>query len=81
MELDPVEVTARFDREGRVTPLRFTWQGRDYPVEGAGRRWKAEDGLHILVMAAGERVFELLFDPAQGRWFIKSPHSARTHIV
>ena len=71
MELDLVEVTARFDRDGKVIPLRFNWKGQDFPVEGAGRRWKAEDGLHILVMAAGERVFELLFDPAQLRWFIK----------
>ena len=27
--------------------------------------------LHLLVMAAGERVFELLFVPQDGRWFIQ----------
>jgi hypothetical protein len=44
MDLDPVEVTARFDQVGKVTPLRFIWKGRNYPVEGsgsplAGRGW------------------------------------------
>lgn len=71
MALDLIEVIARFDLDGKVTPLRFTWKGQDYVVEGAGRRWQAEDGLHILVMAAGERVFELIFDPRVGRWLIK----------
>ena len=69
--MDPVEVTARYDMDGKVTPLRFSWQGRDYMVEGTGRRWQADDGLHLLVMAAGERVFELLFVPQDGRWFIQ----------
>jgi hypothetical protein len=81
MDLDPVEVTARFDQVGKVTPLRFIWRGRNYAVEGSGRRWQAEDGLHFLVMAAGERVFELIFDPAQGRWFIKHFRSAGTYMA
>jgi hypothetical protein len=69
--MEAVEVTARYDKEGKVTPLRFTWQGKEYVVEGTGRRWQAQDGLHLLVMAAGERVFELLFVPLNGRWFIQ----------
>jgi hypothetical protein len=77
--MEAVEVTARYDKEGKVTPLRFTWQGREYMVEGTGRRWQAQDGLHLLVMAAGERVFELLFVPQNGRWFIKprGPYAKR----
>ena len=77
--MEPVEVTARYDTNGKVTPLRFNWQGRDYMVEGTGRRWQAEDGLHLLVMAAGERVFELLFVPQDGRWFIqpRGPYASR----
>ena len=74
--MEPIEVTARFDVDGTVTPLRFSWKGQDYPVEGAGRRWLDEDGLHILVMAAGERVFELLSVPQEGRWFIKTTRPA-----
>ena len=70
--MDPIEVTARFELDGKVTPLRFKWKGQDYQVEGTGRSWQAEDGLHLLVMAAGERIFELLFVPQDGQWFIKS---------
>jgi hypothetical protein len=69
--MEPVEVTARYDTDGKVTPLRFSWQGREYQVEGTGRRWHSDDGLHLMVMAAGERVFELLFVPQDSRWFIK----------
>ena len=69
--MDPVEVTARFDLSGKVTPLSFTWQGREYQVEGTGRRWLAQDGLHLLVMAVGERVFELVFFAQEGSWFIQ----------
>ena len=69
--MDPIEVKARFDLSGKVTPLSFTWQGREYLVEGTGRRWQAQDGLHLLVMAAGEKVFELVYIALEGRWFIQ----------
>jgi hypothetical protein len=78
--MEPVEVTACYGIHGKVTPLSFTWQGREYLVEGTGRRWQAEDGLHLLVMAAGERVFELLFVPQDGCWFIK-PRKPSIHRV
>jgi hypothetical protein len=79
--MEPIEVTARFELDGKVTPLRFKWKGHDYLVEGTGRGWQAEDGLHLLVMATGERVFELLFDSSQIRWFIKHPRSAGTFMA
>lgn len=68
--MDSIEVTARFDAEGKITPLSFTWRGREYPVDSTGRRWEDEAGLHILVMAPGERVYELVFAPAARRWFL-----------
>jgi hypothetical protein len=76
--MEPIEVNARFELDGKVTPLRFKWKGQDYQVEGTGRRWQAQDGLHLLVMAAGERVFELLFIPKDGQWFIKPVGSGAT---
>jgi hypothetical protein len=76
--MDPIEVTARFELDGKVTPLRIKWKGHDYLIEGTGRRWQAQDGLHLLVMAAGERVFELLFIPKDGQWFIKPVGSGVT---
>ena len=69
--MEPIEVTARFDISGEIHPLSFVWQGRKYPLASSGRRWQDKDGLHILVMAPPERVFELIYMSQEGRWFIK----------
>jgi hypothetical protein len=69
--MEPVEVIARFDAQGRLTPLSFTWQGRSYSVDSTGRRWQDERGEHILVMIPIERVCELLFDPSEKRWYVQ----------
>jgi len=66
--METIEVTARFDPQGHITPLTFVWQGRSYRVEGTGRRWNAKDGLHILVMVTGNRAFHLIFDCGTGVW-------------
>lgn len=67
----PIEVTARFDREGVVIPQSFTLEGRQQRVDGVGRRWKAEDGEHILVMLQpGDRVLELVYQAEAGRWWL-----------
>jgi hypothetical protein len=76
--MEEVEVTARFDQEGRITPLQLGWRGRTLPVESTGRRWDAEDGRHILAMIPGERVVELLFIPGEGRWFLRMIGSGNT---
>jgi len=69
--MEPIEVTARFDPQGQITPLRFTWKGRSYLVESTGRRWTGADGQHILVMAISGELFELLFAPGEDRWFLE----------
>ena len=78
--MDAVEVTALFDKSGQVTPLKFTWRGHTYPVDTTGRRWADDRGQHILVMVPGERVYELLFDPASLRWYLRSA-SNRPSVV
>ncbi len=69
--MEPIEITARFDPQGQITPLRFTWKERSYLVESTGRRWTGVDGQHILVMAISGELFELLFAPAEGRWYLE----------
>lgn len=69
--MEPVEVVARFDAHGRLTPLSFTWQGRSIPVASAGRRWQDERGEHILVMIPFEQVCELVFLPEERRWYVR----------
>jgi len=69
--MESVEVTARFDLQGKIIPVSFTWKERKYSVDSTGRRWDDKNGLHILVMVPIDRVFELVFDPEVGIWFLK----------
>jgi len=69
---DPIEVTARFEPDGRITPLHFVARGAAYPVDSTGRQWQDETGLHILAMVPGERVVELIFAPGELRWYLRS---------
>jgi hypothetical protein len=57
--------------EGQIEPLRFTWKGYDYPVTSTGRRWEDEQGMHILIMVPGDTVYEILFVPAEIRWYLR----------
>jgi len=68
--MDPIEVTTRFDRQGNVLPLRFNWRERDYKVISVGRVWQDETGWHILVMAPGDHVNELVFSVLEMRWYM-----------
>ena len=68
MEL--IEVTARFEKDGKVIPVYLVRQGHRYTIDSIGRQWQAADGLHILVMTATGRMFELVFNPAESRWYL-----------
>jgi hypothetical protein len=70
MSMDPIEVTARFDEHGTITPLQFSRKGGTYPVESTGRRWRDDKGFHILVMVSSDRIYELIFRSDEGRWYI-----------
>jgi hypothetical protein len=74
---EPTEVEARFDADGAVTVLSFTWRGSRLPVTGRGRAWAAEDGQHFLLMTTGERVFELTYDPARRAWRVAAASASR----
>jgi hypothetical protein len=70
--MESIEVIARFDQEGIASPLSFTWQGKNFPINSIGRRWEDAEGQHILVMVMvpAERVYELVFIPSVGRWYL-----------
>jgi hypothetical protein len=78
--MDAIEVTVRFDALGKATPLQFSWRGREYQVDSTGRRWEDEQGQHILVMIPGGRVFEMLFSPAEQRWYLKRTGERRMFV-
>lgn len=69
--MESIEVTARFDELGRITPLHFTWKGTVQRVETTGRQWTDTSGQHILVMVTNGRIYELTFISGDGRWFIR----------
>lgn len=80
MHKDPIEVTARFEPNGEITPRSFVYQGETYPVDSTGRRWKDEDGTHILVMVHGNRVFELIYTGDEGRWYLGELGASRKFV-
>ncbi len=68
--MEPVDVIARFDDQGQAHPLQFVWDGGTYLIEAVGRRWDDEAGRHMLVMAPSGDVLELVFQAAEGRWYL-----------
>ncbi len=76
--MDIVEVTARFGADGKITPYSFNWKGRDYPIASVGRSWRDDAGEHILVMVAGDRIFELIFKPQEVTWYLRRLDGGRS---
>ncbi|MBL8057334.1 MAG: hypothetical protein JNK29_11575 [Anaerolineales bacterium] len=68
---EPTEVEATYGEDGAVRVLAFRWKNKRWPVFSQGRQWDAPDGRrHTLVMTARERVYELAYDRAEGRWCV-----------
>lgn len=66
----PIQVTAEFRPSGEISPVDFRWQGVLYPILSTGRSWHDEKGFHILVMAPGDQVFELVFVAVEMTWYL-----------
>ena len=64
----PTRVEASFDERGRPHVHSFSWSGKRLPVTSVGRTWLDDAGRHLLVMAAGERTFELLLRRSDLAW-------------
>jgi len=64
-------VTAHFSVEGEISPRRFTWRGTTLAVEGVGRRWREGNERCFVVLAAGERPFELRLDEKTFHWRVR----------
>jgi hypothetical protein len=68
--MEKVEVTARFNTQGKVIPISFVWSSRAYRPESIGRSWHADDGFHILVMDHTNRAYHLLFAFEEMSWYL-----------
>ncbi|MFZ2098481.1 MAG: hypothetical protein WAV05_17755 [Anaerolineales bacterium] len=78
--MEAIEVTARFDVQGNITPLNFSWKGGIYQVESTGRHWQDVEGMHFLVMVSGEKIYELTYRSGEGRWFIDQAGPRRMFV-
>jgi hypothetical protein len=76
----PIQVTALFNANGEIRPENFHWQGINYPVVSTGRHWYDDRGYHILVMAPGEQVYELLFVPTEMLWYMGNLAKSRNTV-
>lgn len=59
MKFSVTHVDATFTTEGWPVPISLRWEGVTLPVIDTGRRWRADDGIHVLVRVPDGRVFEL----------------------
>lgn len=59
MRFRVTHVEATFTPDGWPIPTRLQWDGATFAIVDVGRRWRADDGVHVLVRLADGRVFEL----------------------
>ncbi len=73
-----ISVEASFTPDGWPVPTALRWEGTPLRVIDVGRRWRARDGVHVLVRVPDERVFELHTNGALWRARVVSepPHFA-----
>ncbi len=70
---EAVEAAVRLEKDGRMIPQQFIWNGATFLVASYGRRWDSEDGQHMLVMDHKAQVYELVFSPAEQSWYLNKP--------
>lgn len=75
-----IVVVSQTNLQGEVIPLRFTWRGATYDITSWGRRWTAADGEHSLVMSKSGRMFELVYRPQDGDWFLVGASPSHTAV-
>jgi hypothetical protein len=79
--MEPIEVTARFDLQGRAHPLKFVLYGAQIQVASSGRIWEDAAGRHVLVMDPQAQVYELIFAPQETRWYLNTTASAGKKVL
>jgi 3-oxoadipate enol-lactonase len=70
ISMEPIEVIAHFSQQGVITPSQFSKKGGTYHVQSTGRYWRDDVGYHILVMVLDDQIYELIFKPGEGRWYM-----------
>jgi hypothetical protein len=72
---EPIEVIALF-RHGKLSPLKFRWKGREYPVRRMNCTWTTDEGEtrfhHFAVMSDSPDVYELTYNRSSYEWKIEN---------
>jgi hypothetical protein len=78
MTFTPCSIEAHFTPSGMPQPAAIEWRGSRLLVVDTGRRWRAEDGLHLLARVTDGRTFELLYNGVawRGRLINNDPQRA-----
>jgi hypothetical protein len=66
-----IAVEARFEIDGAIHPLAFSWRGKRYRVVSLGRRWEEGEARHFLVMTPEEQIYELAYLLEESRWILR----------
>jgi hypothetical protein len=77
MSLQRIDVLCGTDTDGHLTPLRFTYQQRTFEIEDIGRQWSDDEGTHMLVMTADQKVFELILARDGIQWYLNTRRMPR----
>ena len=59
MRFRVTEVQATYTADGWPIPSSLRWNGETLPIVDVGRRWRSDDGIHLLARVPDGRVFEL----------------------
>jgi hypothetical protein len=68
--MEPIDITTRFNREGKLIPLEFTLGEKKIYIFNIGRQWDSDEGKHILVMDAQENTYHLFFALEDLSWYL-----------
>ncbi len=71
---DPVEVWVSFEKNGEIQPTGFSSKGVKHRVDSVGRQWEKDGFRHFLVMVPIDKVYELIFNPQDMRWYLRNPN-------
>lgn len=66
----PIIVHCRAEASYPGRPLRFTWGEREYLVDAVLHAWR-EPAAHCFLVAVGEGIAELAYQPAADAWLLR----------
>jgi PncC family amidohydrolase len=70
---DPIKVWVSFEENGEIKPTGFSSSGVKYQVDTVGRQWEEDGCRHFLVMVPIDKIYELIFNRQEMRWYLRSP--------